>query len=494
MKTFRSILKTCLAVVCIGVLVLSLNSGEIRAENRFSTEARYTGGSSIAEIMSKYIYFVEENLTGTSTSHTSGPIVVGGTLDYTISGFGNILTSPCYVNHVLGLNYINCMFPGTECHQPNRVVYYGTVDSGVPAYLFYNPNGGNSETSILFQNENFINVGAVMAALRQESVSLAGAGNTHAYKIEQQVLTIDFKQAKDITVAEDVSDIQRIELQNVTVEELMKQRHVISFTNTADIAFSAQNIYVQGGTIDQKFKDYANQNDNNCASTGGQYYLEGMNLIWNFPNATQVTMVNLNGHLVAPNAEVQLLGGRHEGGVIAKSVYTDSEAHFYPMRNGGNSNSNFGSSADTGNSGNSGNTGNTGNTGNSGNTGNTGNTGSSGTTVNSGNTENSGSTENTGSTGNIGSNEITGNISFGGERIDSTKTTASPESVINNASRIGSTSGRRETDTQVDSEAVLNEITTSKPVKTGDEAPVLWIVGVMLLAVGGGMLIKFGRA
>ena len=87
-----------------------------------------------------------------------------------------------------------------------------------------------------------------------------------------------------------------------------------------------------------------------------------------------------------------------------------------------------------------------------------------------------------------------GNISFGGERIDSTKMTASSESVINNALRIGSTSGRRETGTQVDSEAVLNEITTSKPVKTGDEAPVLWIVGIMLLAVGGGMLIKFGRA
>lgn len=491
MKHFKGVIRIWLAVLCLTALVMFLHTDELQAETKVSAEDRYSGGYSIRDILGSYVYFVEGNLTGTSTSHTSGPIVVGGTLDYTISGFGNILTSPCYVNHVLGLNYINCMFPGTECHQPNRVVYYGTVDSGVPAYLFYNPNGGNSETSILFQNENFINVGAVMAALRQESVSLAGAGNTHAYKIEQQVLTIDFKQAKDITVAEDVSDIQRIELQNVTVEELMKQRHVISFTNTADIAFSAQNIYVQGGTIDQKFKDYANQNDNNCASTGGQYYLEGMNLIWNFPNATQVTMVNLNGHLVAPNAEVQLLGGRHEGGVIAKSVYTDSEAHFYPMRNGGNSNNNFGSSADTGNSGNSGNTGNTGNTGNSGNTGNTGNTGSSGTTVNSGNTENSGSTENTGS---IGSSETTGNISFGGERIDSTKMTASPESVINNALRIGSTSGRRETGTQVDSEAVLNEITTSKPVKTGDEAPVLWIVGVMLLAVGGGMLIKFGRA
>ena len=104
--------------------------------------------------------------------------------------------------------------------------------------------------------------------------------------------------------------------------------------------------------------------------------------------------------------------------------------------------------------------------------------------MNSGNTENSGST---------GSSETTGNISFGGGRSDSTKTAASSEYAINNALRIGSTSDRSEIDTQVNSEAVLNEITTSKPVKTGDEAPVLWIVGVMLLAVGGGILIKFRR-
>ena len=58
--------------------------------------------------------------------------------------------------------------------------------------------------------------------------------------------------------------------------------------------------------------------------------MQGMNLIWNYPNASDLTYCNLNGHLVAPNAYVRVTGGRHEGGVIADSLYTESESHFYP--------------------------------------------------------------------------------------------------------------------------------------------------------------------
>lgn len=331
MKTLRSILKTCLAVICIGVLALSLNSSEIRAESGFSAEARYTGGSSIAEIMSKYIYFVEGDLTGTTTAHTSGAIVVGGSLNYAVSGFGNLMTSPSYIHHINGLNYINSIFPGTEGCQGERIVYYGTADAGIPGYLFYNPAGGNGSESILFQNPDYMSVPTIMAAVRQESSKLAAAGDAAAYQIENGVLTIDFEKAASVSISEDLSQIQRIELKNVTIEELMTKTHVISLTGRGTVNLNAQSITVEGSTIDQKFKDYAINRDAGSASTGGQYYLGGLNLVWNIPNAGAVSFVNLNGQLVAPNAEVSLMGGRHEGCVIAASVTTDSEAHFYPI-------------------------------------------------------------------------------------------------------------------------------------------------------------------
>lgn len=331
MKTFRSVLKTCLAVICIGVLALSLNSSEIRAESGFSTEARYTGGSSIAEIMSKYIYFVEGDLTGTTTAHTSGAIVVGGSLNYAVSGFGNLMAAPSYIHHINGLNYINSIFSGTESCQGERIVYYGTAEAGIPGYLFYRPEGGNGSESILFQNPDYISVPAIMTAIRQESVALAAAGSTTAYRIENGVLTIDFGKAANVSIPDDLSQVQRVELENITIEELMTQTHIISLTGQGAVNLNAQSIMVGGTTIDQKFKDYAISKDAGCASTGGQYYLGGLNLVWNIPNAGTVSFANLNGQLVAPNAAVSLTGGRHEGCVIAASVMTDSEAHFYPI-------------------------------------------------------------------------------------------------------------------------------------------------------------------
>ena len=65
--------------------------------------------------------------------------------------------------------------------------------------------------------------------------------------------------------------------------------------------------------------------------SGGVLTLNFSSKIKNIPNATAVNITNLNGHLVAPKATVTLIGGRHEGNVIASNVSSGSEAHFYPL-------------------------------------------------------------------------------------------------------------------------------------------------------------------
>lgn len=330
MKISMLVKRLFLTVVVIAVLVFNMNTDVFLADSMISTEDRFGSDYSIAHILGNYSYFVDGNMGGNAVAHTSGPIIVGGELDFAASGFGNVMVAPSYINHIKGLGYINAPFPGTEYLQEKRVVYYGTVDASVPGYLFYNEGGNNTKDNVLFCNPDYINVGAAMQAIRIESAAMAASGNRDAYVYEAGEIKIDFKKATSVTISESLAQIQKITLENITIDELMKASYVVSFSGSGTGNINAQMVWLDGKTLDQQFKEYAIAHSEGSASTGGQYYLQGMNLIWNYPNASELTYCNLNGHLVAPNAYVRVVGGRHEGGVIAASLYTESEAHFYP--------------------------------------------------------------------------------------------------------------------------------------------------------------------
>ncbi len=330
MKISMLVKRLFLISVVISVLVFNLSTGIFLADSMISTEDRFGSDYSIAHILGNYSYFVNGNMSGNAVAHTSGAIIVGGELDFTASGFGNVMVAPSYINHIKGLGYMNAPFPGTEYLQEKRVVYYGTVDTSVPGYLFYNEGENNTKDNVLFCNPDYINVGTAMQAVRTESAAMAASGNRDAYIYEAGEVKIDFKKATSVTVSESLAQIQKITLENITIDELMKASYIVSFTGSGAGNINAQMIWLNGKTLDQQFKEYAIAHSEGSASTGGQYYLQGMNLIWNYPNVSELTYCNLNGHLIAPDAHVSVVGGRHEGGVIAASLHTESEAHFYP--------------------------------------------------------------------------------------------------------------------------------------------------------------------
>ncbi len=330
MKISMLVKRLFLISVVISVLVFNLSTGIFLADSMISTEDRFGSDYSIAHILGNYSYFVNGNMSGNAVAHTSGAIIVGGELDFTASGFGNVMVAPSYINHIKGLGYMNAPFPGTEYLQEKRVVYYGTVDASVPGYLFYNEGENNTKDNVLFCNPDYINVGTVMQSVRTESAAMAASGNRDAYIYEAGEVKIDFKKATSVTVSESLAQIQKITLENITIDELMKASYIVSFTGSGAGNINAQMIWLNGKTLDQQFKEYAIAHSEGSASTGGQYYLQGMNLIWNYPNVSELTYCNLNGHLIAPDAHVSVVGGRHEGGVIAASLHTESEAHFYP--------------------------------------------------------------------------------------------------------------------------------------------------------------------
>jgi hypothetical protein len=78
-----------------------------------------------------------------------------------------------------------------------------------------------------------------------------------------------------------------------------------------------------GTKLGDKLKNYVTQEGN----ADSQFYGKGTKLIWNFPDATSVSVKEYVGHVVAPNATLTAGGG--EGNLIAANITVANEIHFY---------------------------------------------------------------------------------------------------------------------------------------------------------------------
>ncbi len=62
-----------------------------------------------------------------------------------------------------------------------------------------------------------------------------------------------------------------------------------------------------------------------------QFDFSGLNILFNFPDATGKVMMNeMAGHVVAPNADIEYKGG--EGGGIGKTLEVSNEIHMFPYK------------------------------------------------------------------------------------------------------------------------------------------------------------------
>ena len=79
-----------------------------------------------------------------------------------------------------------------------------------------------------------------------------------------------------------------------------------------------------GTKLGDKLKDYVTSDG---GAADGQFYGGGTKLMWNFPEATDVSVSQYVGHIVAPNATLTAQGG--EGNLIAANINVTNEIHFY---------------------------------------------------------------------------------------------------------------------------------------------------------------------
>lgn len=290
------------------------------AANAFAdgSDDRYDKAYTIGNILSDFQYFTKGDLKG--SGHTVGAVAVGGTMDKGNS-FGNGAVTPSFINKI---DYATAAFGVYKFEGGNDVLYY--VD-GVEKLQ----NWGSSLKTVKSDGK-YIDFDAAFTAVEKQSEALAAAGKTlSAADVSNGVISVDFTDdVKNITIP--FSLFKTSNALNLTENGM--PINVEKFKNTA---YTISVVGVGDETVGVNFNGGVGNLPGNAikAISGGlegdQLNLEGMKLIWNFPDAENIiTMTSLGGHVVAPKGDVHVPGGNLEGGVIAASINDEgSEAHFY---------------------------------------------------------------------------------------------------------------------------------------------------------------------
>lgn len=290
------------------------------AANAFAdgSDDRYDKAYTIGNILSDFQYFTKGDLKG--SGHTVGAVAVGGTMNKGNS-FGNGAVTPSFINKI---DQAAAAFGVYKFEGSNDVLYY--VD-GVEKLQ----NWGSSLKTVKSDGK-YIDFDAAFTAVEKQSEALAASGKTlSAADVSNGVISVDFTDdVKNITIP--FSLFKTSNALNLT--ENGEPINVEKFKNTA---YTISVVGVGDETVGVNFNGGVGNLPGNAikAISGGlegdQLNLEGMKLIWNFPDAENIiTMTSLGGHVVAPKGDVHVPGGNLEGGVIAASINDEgSEAHFY---------------------------------------------------------------------------------------------------------------------------------------------------------------------
>ncbi len=311
------------AVLCVSSLLPMTN-------NLLRADETYTDGYSFSTVLSKFQCFVENDLN--YGSHCVGAMVAGGTANLDCFGEGSI--SPSYFGNLAKLNNFNS--PAWVSGSGVDYLYFNNIDSGL-----YNMIVNWGRTDSFRQNPGYMDVASAFKTLRADSVDIANCADNYidASKIDTYgTLQVDLLNGSNVKIEYDAW----VKADRVSFFYSNNGSFGPASFATGNYEISIVNVGLESGnSVDLNFynKIYVNgvpfSNDyslKSClnASNAGQIYLGGVNLVWNLPDAASVTATQLQGHLLAPYASVNVDGGNYEGGVVAKNLTAYAEGHFFP--------------------------------------------------------------------------------------------------------------------------------------------------------------------
>lgn len=307
---------------------------------------KYDKAYTIENILSSYNLFAENDMT--THNHVVGAIAVGN--NYTgESTSGDAAKAPSYAKNIVKSPGYSCGAYLDAADRETLAFYYQTVADGVTL-------GTNYEQV----PESYIDFTQAFANIRAWSQGKAKETGPHVWVVQASDLTQTYNHTSGKKLDIDVSTVKATDI--IIPKNIYDQIGLINFVSSAgatnaeitealarngytitipgvkevmlrfDYSYSDKRICINGQSIENSFKKLSG------AIHGGEANLDGTNLIWNFPDATDVEVNHLSGHVVAPNATAKICccgdgsistGGNFEGNVIAKNIFTGGEAHFY---------------------------------------------------------------------------------------------------------------------------------------------------------------------
>ncbi len=326
MKTKR-VLAMLLAILMVFTISIPQNVSAA------SPDAKYTGTGNIKDLLTDFQYVIKGDAT--LYNHTVGSVAIGGNLN-SYNCIGDCAQRPSYANHVIATGIGNASdFMGST-----RDFYYGTSDYTLGDTFMKNPT---------YMDVPSLYVGSTGLVQQSKDLAAANVGQTATSALDPsqnfRMITIDFGVSKSWTIPYDVlktaKGINFVNSSNADgkfeVNDLSSEEYLINVVgvNGEEVLFDGEAWLGAEGSgytdlfINGSKSQFLGELDNPV--NGIQCNLSGMKLIWNFPDATGTVKWNgMGGHLVAPQAHVNVTSGRFEGGVIATSVESSGQAHYFP--------------------------------------------------------------------------------------------------------------------------------------------------------------------
>lgn len=318
---FRTLL--LLALVFIFLLIYAASSASTKTYDK-----KYT----IDNLLSDYQYVVKDNAY--IKNHTVGAVLIGGKA--TLSSFGDAAIENSYIDYVVAYgNYSD----GSYFRDTKYKEYYDKYKA------YYRDSDYSGELSGLTKtNTSYMDFNMAYKEIMNESKDLS-TGTKITLKKEnidgQEGVALYIPNKQAVVIEKDEWNKCDFIVLDGSLKDFISTRHVISILSD-NVQIGADYSYVTVGDNkkavfvkdDGKLKLLEHGNGLMQIKDGsvqvGQLNVDGMKLIWNIPNATEVTTEYLPGHVVAPNANVKINGGNFEGSYIVKSLVSNAEGHFYP--------------------------------------------------------------------------------------------------------------------------------------------------------------------
>ena len=317
-------------VLAFTTMVFSMPINVAKAEEPDRTVPYFGTDYSLNYILSHYGYFTPGDLTG--DGHTVGSFVVGGKLNIN-QGIADGSLGPNYAYQYVGGN-----LEATRYHNLDNSGFIPVLELYTNQFVNAAVNWGNGDQISKYDNiplSDFIDMDAAMSSIRSESngwMNPNGATSnvTVTDTANGKEVSIDLSSECIATVEGMPNDYSKISLTGITLEDLTLRGYVITFNGSGAFEFNfVGRVYIEG---DKELGKQANELAKFGSTNSIEVNSAGLNLLWNFPNATKGTVNEHLGHIIAPNCDLtKTSGGNSNGSMIAKSIETYNQNHFWPI-------------------------------------------------------------------------------------------------------------------------------------------------------------------